>query len=102
MIGCGKALRWGVRLAVLTVCAAWCLAAIASAQDGDGRHEAVWKKIAPFFQPPAESAKDPTSYRSPLLFDDDRREAIYSYSQSRLKRVIWVSLNPPVLRWPAQ
>ena len=44
----------------------------ASAQERDERREALWRSLAPFFQPPAELAGDLGDYRSPLLMDDGR------------------------------
>ena len=57
-----------VRAVIATVLCA----GVAAAQDADRQHEGVWKKIAPFFQPPAELAEDLGNYRSPLAFDDGR------------------------------
>ena len=57
---------------VRAVIAAFLCAGVTSAQDVDSRAEGVWKKIAPFFQPPAELAEDLGNYRSPLVFDDGR------------------------------
>jgi len=45
---------------------------IALAQDADRPDQDAWKKIGPFFQPPAEWAESQGKYRSPLVFDDGR------------------------------
>jgi hypothetical protein len=53
----------------LFLLAAASLVLTASATAGDDV-TAIGKKIAPYFQPPAEFASDLGSYRSPLLFND--------------------------------
>ena len=68
----GSATGWRLLAVIGAVLMGLCGAAWAAGQDRQGRREEVWKKIAPYFRPPAELAKDLGTYRSPLVFDDGR------------------------------
>jgi dienelactone hydrolase len=68
----GSELRSVLRRVVFAVVTTASFASATSAQDAEGRDPEIWKKIAPFFQPPAELAEDLGDYRSPLVFDDGR------------------------------
>ena len=63
--------RYGVPCAIVVGLLAACAAA--GAENPSPGAEALWSRIAPFFQPPPEFAGDLGPYRSPLLFDDGRR-----------------------------
>src|SRR5205807_2962984 len=52
---------------LLTLFVAACLVATVPAAEPA---EAIWKRLQPYFRPPAELAKDLGKYRSPLRFDD--------------------------------
>ena len=54
-------------LTALLACA--CLTVTAGAADTDA--DSAYKKLAPYFRPPAEYRGDYGGYRSPLRFDDD-------------------------------
>jgi pimeloyl-ACP methyl ester carboxylesterase len=62
----------GLECVVRAVVTVLLFAGVAFAQDADRREEGGWRKIAPFFQPPAELAEDLGDYKSPLVFDDGR------------------------------
>src|SRR5262249_23232940 len=77
----------------------------AAAADTPADADAIWKKIAPYFKPPAELANDLGAYKSPLKFDDGtpvkdaadwprrRQEILKPWHESRAP---W----PPVIEKP--
>jgi len=80
--------------------------AVPGARAGEKADDAAWKKIAPFFQPPAEYAKDFGGYRSPLVFDDGtavRTPADWARRRQEILKA-WHGLLgawPPLLEKPA-
>ena len=96
----------GLRFVAFTFVATLFYAPSASAQEADRRHDAVWNKIVPFFQPPEELAKDLGNYRSPLVFDDGRPVQTPEQWQQRRKEILhfWhAALGPwpPLIEEPA-
>jgi pimeloyl-ACP methyl ester carboxylesterase len=78
----------------------------ASAQHADRQHNAVWNKIAPFFQPPEELVNELGNYRSPLVFDDGRPVRTPEEWQQRRKEILhfWheaLGPWPPLIERPA-
>jgi dienelactone hydrolase len=63
-MNCSRVMTGIVTVALLGV------AAVAVYGQPPASAEALWQKLAPFAQPPAEFANDFGSYRSPLKFDD--------------------------------
>src|SRR5262245_8801157 len=61
--------------------------------------EAIQKKLAPYFRPPAELAKDFGEYRSPLQFNDGTQVKTAADWQKRRKEILetWHGLMGP---WP--
>jgi dienelactone hydrolase len=76
--------------------AAWC----GSAAERDERRDALWRSLAPFFQPPAELAGDLGDYRSPLLMDDGRAVRTPQEWSARRQEILrfWLKAIGP---WPA-
>src|SRR5262249_59539318 len=61
--------------------------------------EEAGKRLAPFFRPPAELAKNLGKYRSPLLFDDGSRVRTLEDWQKRRAEILkyWHGIMGP---WP--
>ncbi len=72
----------------------------ASAAERDERRDALWRSLAPFFQPPAELAGDLGDYRSPLLMDDGRAVRTPQEWAARRQEILqfWLKAIGP---WPA-
>ncbi|MGI6415943.1 MAG: dienelactone hydrolase family protein [Thermoguttaceae bacterium] len=72
----------------------------ASAAERDERRDALWRSLAPFFQPPAELAGDLGDYRSPLLMDDGRAVRTPQEWSARRQEILrfWLKAIGP---WPA-
>jgi dienelactone hydrolase len=62
--------------------------------------EAAWRTIAPFFQPPADLARQLGKYRSPLVFEDGTRVRSAKEWPRRRRELLeaWHGLMGP---WPA-
>ncbi len=78
------------------------LSAVASQADEAGE---IWKKISPFFTPPAEFAKDFGKYRSPLKFYDGRTVTTADQWKERRKEILdrWHEMMgqwPPIIENP--
>ncbi len=72
----------------------------ASAAERDERRDALWRSLAPFFQPPAELAGDLGDYRSPMLMDDGRAVRTPQEWAARRQEILqfWLKAIGP---WPA-
>jgi hypothetical protein len=71
----------------------------------DGRDDATWQQLAPYFSPPKEWADQYGDYRSPLLFDDGSMVRTASDWQRRRAEILqqWQNLLgawPPLITDP--
>ncbi len=104
-----RCIRALLRSLACVICAAvvtLLYAGVAAAQDANGQQGEVWKRIAPFFQPPAELTEDFGKYGSPLVFDTGRPvQTPQQWSQRRQEILhFWhksLGAWPPLIEKPA-
>ncbi|MBI4657628.1 MAG: alpha/beta hydrolase [Verrucomicrobia bacterium] len=94
-----------IRHALLFALFALCLVGSPGSTRGDLSKDELWKRLAPFFSPPASLANDLGSYSSPLKFYDGRPVRTNEEWLDRRQEILgkWTELMgawPPVLERP--